>query len=551
VTRDLSSRISSRNRNLLIHVLIVFLVLVSIGTSQFRSYGISYDEPAMRMHGIANAKYIADIVAPNLSNRLASNPLYKSVPGFAEVDQNGLTHPVFFELGLIFIEYQFGLTDDKKNLWEFRHLATFIFCSLGLVVFFIFLYWRFRKIYLAYLGVSLVIFSPRIFADMFYNNKDAVFMTTYLVAGALSIIYIVKKNNTFLVTSAMTTGLSVATRQVGIVPAILVWFSILFLFSDATIPSRIKKLLLHSSLTLASTVLFQPYYWGDPIPRLLESFLRATSFPHEGCTLTLGTCLQNSSLPWFYLPLWITVTTPIIFLFTFVFGISRLHLDFFEKKRNQMVMSSFMKIDFLVLALVFLPLLIAVISTTTLYNGWRHFYFIYPFLIYFGVRFFLSSSRIHIQRLQLVVSILVVFTFASTAIWMYTNRPLQNLYFNQLAGVELETKWELDYWCLSNRQALEWILSTDRRKQISIQTTDNSPLYDSDVFLSGDDIGRINFLWYSEGIQGADYVIARQDLNSESRELRSTLNSQGSGFRLVYKKSVGKAEIFSIYAKTS
>lgn len=546
----LLSRIENRSRNILIHVLIVFLALTSIGLSQFRSYGISYDEPAMRMHGIANAKYVADIFAPSLSNKLASDPLYRSVPGFTEVDQNGLTHPVFFELALVFMEYQFGLTDDKKNLWEFRHLATFIFCSLGLVVFFVFLYWRFRKLHLAYLGVSLVIFSPRIFADMFYNNKDAVFMTTYLVAGALSIIYIVKKNNTFLVISAMATGLSVATRQVGIVPAILVWFSILFLFRDATIPSRIKKLLLHSSLAVGSTILFQPYYWSDPIPRLLESFLRATSFPHEGCTLTLGTCLQNSSLPWFYLPLWITVTTPIIFLITFVFGISRLHLDLFEKKRNQIVMSSFMKIDFLVLALVFLPLLIAVISTTTLYNGWRHFYFIYPFLIYFGVRFFSSSSRIQIQRLQLIVSILVVFTFTSTAMWMYTNRPLQNLYFNQLAGENIATDWELDYWSLSNRQALEWILSSDPRKQISIQTTDNSPLYDSDVFLAGDDIGRINFLWYSKGIENADYVIARQDLNSESRELRSTLNSQGSGFRLVYKKSVGQAEIFSIYAKT-
>jgi hypothetical protein len=124
------------------------------------------------------------------------------------------------------------------------------------------------------------------------------------------------------------------------------------------------------------------------------------------------------------------------------------------------------------------------------------------------------------------------------------------VYFNQLAGEKIAVNWELDYWCLSNRQALDWILSKDSREQISIQTNDNSPLYDSAVFMSEDDIGRVNFLWYNEGIQNADYVIARQDLTPESRDLRNILNSRESGFRLAYKKTVGEAEIFAIYEKT-
>lgn len=545
----LLSRLENKSRNILIHILIVFLALTSIGLSQFRSYGISYDEPAMRMHGIANAKYVADILAPSLSNKLASDPLYRSVPGFTEVDQNGLTHPVFFELTLVFMEYQFGLTDDKKNLWEFRHLATFMFCSLGLVVFFGFLYWRFRRLHLAYLGVFFIVLSPRVFADMFYNNKDAIFMTTYLTAGIASILYIVKKSNALLLVSAGTVGLSAATRQVGIIPALLIWVSILFLSKETSLPTKAKNLLLHSSLTLSFMIMFQPYYWGDPIPRLFESLVRATSFPHPGCTLTLGTCLQNTSLPWFYLPLWMSVTVPILFLILFVFGLSRFQFSFFTKLRNHPLAETKMKTDFLVLCLVLLPLVIAVVSTTTLYNGWRHFYFIYPFLSYFGVRFFSSSSIASMQRLQLSLAALLLFTFCTTAIWMHTNRPLQNLYFNQLAGEKIATDWELDYWSLSNRQALEWILSSDPRKQISIQTTDNSPLYDSAVFMSTDDIDRVDFLWYNKGIENADYVIARQDLTPESKELRTRLNSRESGFRLAYTKSIGQTDIFSIYAK--
>lgn len=545
----LSHRVVGGSKSWLLHALISFLFLAIIGISQFRSYGISYDEPAMRMHGIVNAKYVAHLVAPTLSSKLASDPLYKSIPGFTEVDQNGLTHPVFFELVLIFMEYQFGLTNNKKDLWEYRHLVTFIFCSLGIVVFFIFLYWRFRKLHLAYLGFAFMIFSPRIFADMFYNNKDAIFMTTYLVAGILSIMYMVKRDNFLLLLSSLSIGLSAATRQVGIIPAILVWISIPLLFRDTSLLSTIRKLFIHFSLTLFFMVLFQPYYWGDPVPRLFESLVRAGRFPYGGCTLTFGTCLQNNSLPWFYLPLWISVTIPLLFLITFISGIARFQFNVFNKDKSKIWLNPQAKIDLLVLLLAVIPIVIAAISSVTLYNGWRHFYFVYPFLAYFGVHFFSKSFRKHMQRFQVIMLILMLFTFSSTASWMYSNRPLQNLYFNQLAGTELEKRWELDYWSLSSRQALEWIVSRDSRKQISIQTTDNSPLYDSAVFLSGNDVGRVNFLWYNKGIETADYVIARQDLTPESKALRTALNSQESDFHLVYQKFVGRAEIFSIYAK--
>lgn len=540
----------SIRKKVFIHTLIILMILLGVGVSQFRSYGISYDEPAMRMHGIATAKYVADIVAPGLSEELSANPVYESIQD-AATHQDGATHQVFFELALVLMEYQFGLTYDKKNLYEFRHLATFMFCSLGLLVFFVFLYWRFKRFSLSYLGVLFIVLSPRIFADMFYNNKDAVFMTTYLVAGVLSIMYIAKRTNILLLLSAATIGLSTTTRVIGIIPAVVVCISILAFFRDVSFFSRVKKILLHISLTVSSTVFFHPYYWDDPIRKLVEAFVTSALYPYRSCSLTLGSCLETTSLPWFYIPLWVSVTIPILFLITFVFGICRIQFDFFSDFRKPSGKLTSTKIDSLVVSLVVLPVLIAVVSNTTLYNGWRHFYFIYPFLAYFGVRFFSHSSRTSIKKSQFVLSILLVFTFSSTALWMYANRPLQHLYFNQLAGDEIATNWDLDYFSLSNRQALDWIVSRDSRENISIQTNDNSPLYDSAVFLSKEDIDRVNFLWYSQGIGEADYVIARQDLNAESKALRNILNSRESGFKLVYKKLVGETEIFSIYAKES
>jgi hypothetical protein len=546
----LTSHPASIHKKVLVHTLIVLMILTGVGLSQFRSYGISYDEPAMRMHGIATAKYVADILAPGLSEDLSANPIYDSIQD-ATTHQDGATHQVFFELGLVLLEYQFGLTYDKKNLYEFRHLATFMFCSIGLLVFFVFLYWRFKRLALSYLGVLFIVLSPRIFADMFYNNKDAVFMTTYLVAGVLSIMYIAKRTNVLLLLSAATIGLSTTTRVIGIIPAVLVCISILAYFRDVSFFSRVKKILLHISLTVSFTVLFHPYYWDDPIRKLVETFATTAVYPYRSCSLTLGSCLETTSLPWFYIPLWISATIPILFLITFVFGICRIQFDLFSDFRNTSGKITSTKIDSLVVLLVALPVLIAIVSNTTLYNGWRHFYFIYPFLAYFGVRFFSYSSRSFVKKFQFVMSILLVFTFSSTALWMHTNRPLQHLYFNQLAGDEIAKNWDLDYFSLSNRQALDWIVSRDSRDNISIQTNDNSPLYDSAVFLSKQDINRVNFLWYSKGISGADYVIVRQDLNAESKALRNVLNSRESGFQLVYKKLVGKTEVFSIYAKES
>ena len=90
----------STRKRIFIHALIVLLILTVVGVSQFRSYGISYDEPAMRMHGIATAKYVADIVAPAFSEDLSANPVYKSIQD-AATHQDGATHQVFFELGLV------------------------------------------------------------------------------------------------------------------------------------------------------------------------------------------------------------------------------------------------------------------------------------------------------------------------------------------------------------------------------------------------------------------------------------------------------------------
>ena len=78
------------------NVLALAFLLVIVGLSQFKSFGISYDEPAMRMHGIANAKYISRILLPSWSEKLNQNEIFRNIPEIEGEDELRRTHPAIF-----------------------------------------------------------------------------------------------------------------------------------------------------------------------------------------------------------------------------------------------------------------------------------------------------------------------------------------------------------------------------------------------------------------------------------------------------------------------
>jgi len=55
--------------------------------------------------------------------------------------------------------------------------------------------------------------------------------------------------------------------------------------------------------------------------------------------------------------------------------------------------------------------------------------------------------------------------------FMVKNHPFEHLYFTRFAGrdmQEIKQRFELDYWGLSNRQALEYIVRTDTSRRIRV-----------------------------------------------------------------------------------
>ena len=105
---------------------------------------------------------------------------------------------------------------------------------------------------------------------------------------------------------------------------------------------------------------------------------------------------------------------------------------------------------------------------STLYNGWRHVFYLFSPLNILAIAFleYIRTKR-SIKSYHIAVLISYV-TLIPTMLWGIKSHPHQYVYFNNLAGENWENKWEMDYWGLSGKQLLEFILNTDKEQNITI-----------------------------------------------------------------------------------
>ena len=109
-----------------------------------------------------------------------------------------------------------------------------------------------------------------------------------------------------------------------------------------------------------------------------------------------------------------------------------------------------------------LPLLIASVKKTIVYNGWRHFYFSYLGIIVLAA----YGLELLMERFGRVIPILATTLICLTAIQMGFNHPYQYAYFNVLTEREDRQLYDTDYWGVSTRDALDYILDHDNSNEM-------------------------------------------------------------------------------------
>ena len=317
----------------------------------------------------------------------------------------------------------------------------------------------------AVLALVFVVFSPRIFGDSMNNPKDITFAAGYILTVCFLIKFLQEMpqpswRTTLLVMTGIGIGLgsrAPGLALVGYVP-FFVGVEVLFrkglrkiIFEDKAL---LKNILLKTSVaTLGGYllgILFWPFALANPLKNPLTALQTLTNFPISIKTLFEGTKIYSTALPWYYVPKYMMVSTPLFFLVGLI--VFFLVFLFVRKQFNQRYL-------LIVLFVALFPLLYGIAKNSAFYNGWRHTTFIYPPLVTLaavGVEYlFRRFSGTGRKVLLGIIAVLI-----ALPLWfMIKNHPYQYTYYNELTGgmKGAYSKYETDYFGASTREIAGWM----------------------------------------------------------------------------------------------
>lgn len=459
-------------------ICLFFAVFLCTGLSIFKDYGIPWDEPSQRRIGTM----AIECTAKGEQAYIIERDRWDRYLGPA------------FEILLVAIEKGLNLK-DTRTMYFMRHLVIFLFFYTGVIFFYLLCNYNFHSWKVGLLGSLFLILNPRIFAHSFYNSKDIPFLVMFIISIYTLIKYLDKKTLFRAFIHAFACSILIDIRILGIVVPFL---TILFLIPDRKASNH---RLVYMLFLILFTILFWPTLWRNPVYHFIVAFAHLARHPLTATVLYLGNYIKATNLPWHYIPIWIAISIPIVYILCFLIGcfiitkgLFKNPIQFYIKERNNLIL----------LLWFFLPLTTVIVLKSVVYDAWRHMFFIYPAFLMIslsGLRFLFKTVKIKFQGVgyKLInaafVSI-IAFSLVNTVKFMVKNHPYQNIYFNILAGKnmdEVKNKFELDYWGLSYRKALEYILKNDTDKAIKIYVA-NSPGVSNAMILSPDDRNRLIYV---------------------------------------------------------
>ncbi len=440
--------------------LVFFTLLLVVGLYCFRDYGLSWDEITQRQLGTVTLNYITGKDKGLLNSKDRS-------------------YGQLFETCLIGVEKMMGFSNqDTQKIFYMRHLVTFFLFYISVVFFFFFCREAFHDSSLALLGCLMLVIFPRIFAHAFINSKDIPFLSFMIISSWSAIRFIEKPSLFNAVVHSFCSALAIDSRIsiscvfiIGITAFLYV--SRIVVLSDRRAMKTTALLVFYVICTVSLSVLMWPSLWENPLGNFISYFGRALNFDWSGSVLYMGQWLfpVRHQVPWHYLPVWIGITVPLVFLFLFftgsTYGIYQTILHFKEAiKRPYLILS---------LMWFFIPIVILAVLKSNLCNGWRHVFFVYPALVILAVEGYRFLAQGQWWR-RIVVTTLVYGQIAVLIVTMVKLHPYEHFYLNELTGSRHEEalkKFQLDLWLVEFRPALEYILKTDRRPHIKVYLSES------------------------------------------------------------------------------
>ena len=183
----------------------IFIIgFFSICLIYIKDFGVTLDDEIYYLNGLHTYEYVKNLFL-SILNKDINIDLYK----------NKLKEwPIIFEFFLVFLSDIIGIKNIDK-VYLLSHQLNFIFFCSALIIFYKLVQKRFNNFYLSFLSILLIILSPRIFGESFYNSRDIFFMSLFIFYSYSAYIFLEKKNYSNVIIFSILTALLINTKILG------------------------------------------------------------------------------------------------------------------------------------------------------------------------------------------------------------------------------------------------------------------------------------------------------------------------------------------------
>ncbi len=467
--------------------LLLFAIAVIVGITTYQDYGVSYDEPIQREIGDAYYRYVYE------------NDTFLN--HYIERD-----HGSGFELPLVMMERSFEIK-SFRDIFLMRHLVSHLFFLISAFVFYLLCRRLFKSNLWGVIGFLALVLHPRIYAHSFFNSKDIPFMGAIIITLYATLIAFEKKNALSYILLGLAMGYATSIRMMSILLIAIILF---FMLIDIVRSKQNQKPLWVSILnpfvflgaTCLSLYICWPTLWEHPIDSFIETFESMASFRWDYSLFFNAQYIKASELPWYYLPEYFAITTPLVWVFSAILGLALVLFTFLRRPLKSLALPennyTLMNMLFFVGTLTAIPVLGSIV-----YDGWRHVFFIYPSILIVAL-FFLHTIKG--RKASYVVKTVIVAQLLITLTFNIKYHKFEHTFFNVFTpgnGAFVRYNFEMDYWGVSVKQALEHLLKEHPQDTIKVINS-FPPVANNVAFLPDQDKARVQLL---DCDQNPDYLI--------------------------------------------
>lgn len=519
-------------------VVLFFVVYLCFGLFTYKDYGIGVDERIERDSTLINYKYMFPSVRSIKTDTVDFENLIDLPDWKDRYYGTALQQPA------VMIEHMFGFHLNYQQIFQVKHLYTFLLFFIAAIFFYHLAKGLLGERKWAFLATVMLVLSPRIFGEAFYNMKDLYFVSAFIVNLYFVLGFLKKPNWKWMIGLGLSTGICVNTRVVG---GILIVFALLFAFvlslQNKTWKRVLPLIIGTGCISLGTYILVTPITWTNTVQEIfnvIKTFSDYVKWPYN--FLYLGESVNATNLPWHYMFVFIGVSTPLLYLFLFGLGLVTKSAERIRAVKNKEKLDAQFYVELSCILLIVIPFVYVIISRPVLYTGWRHFYFMYPIMILFaamGVKWIFEKIQNKKSLYYAGVAVLGGYLFVMGG-WILKNHPYEYAYFNVIGKATAAENFERDYWGMSSMDCVNFILERDDRPEIKIW----APMTYVDLILPPEQAERITFLYKEEDITKADYI-----LEAYRDEKESVDYARWNNYRELYRVEVDGIKLQSVFVR--